>query len=406
MSLSITQTPALVTLAQSPIIFTVAESDANLLTSSSFQYVGNLYYWQGGLNASSSTAEYVINKYPNTSGVGIFDLNRIINSTLTDFAIANTSNVEYYAVDFYTQYYNGISFVTGSHVRSQTYKALDGYGIFQEPIGQNITSASVHWPLMTDGPVSQSAFINNYGSASVYIGQADSNQNIYPNYIKYTDNNNNVGWYRLIDYCGAPITPSQLSSSLQVAQYPIGPAIAGFPLSSSYSSFTTQAYNVNCSFNSFTPLGNPITYSIDCIQKYPNVRIKWKNRYGQFDWFNFYMVNKQSFQTEKRTYQPQLGSWEAASLSYQNYDSGILNYITDSKQSIQVNSFWISESYNDILKQLLVSDEIYWIYNEPNSLVRPLTIATSNIVFKTGVVDNLIQYQFDFNFGQAYKLIL
>ena len=118
------------------------------------------------------------------------------------------------------------------------------------------------------------------------------------------------------------------------------------------------------------------------------------------------MVNKQSFQTEKRTYQPQLGSWEAASLSYQNYDSGILNYITDSKQSIQVNSFWISESYNDILKQLLVSDEIYWIYNEPNSLVRPLTIATSNIVFKTGVVDNLIQYQFDFNFGQAYKLIL
>jgi hypothetical protein len=388
MSLSITQTPALVSLAQSPIIFTVAESDANLLTSSSFQYIGELYYWQGGLNASSSTAEYIINKYPNNSSVGIFDLNRIINSTLTDLAIQNTSNVEYYAVDFYTQYYNGITFVTGSHVRSQTFKALDGYGIFQEPIGQNITSASAFWPLMTDGPVTQSAFTTNYGSASVYVGTAGGT--LQPNKIVYTS-----------DLGTANLTISgNTSSSAQVAQYPIGPSAAGFPLSGSFTYYTTQAYN-----NS-TPLGSPITYTIDCIQKYPNIRIKWKNRYGQFDYFNFYMVNRQSFQTEKRTYQPQLGSWESSTLSYNDYDSGILNYIVDSKQSISVNSFWIPESYNDVLKELLVTDEAYWVYDEANNKVRPITITTQNIVFKTGVNDHLIQYQFDFDYGQAYKLII
>ncbi len=388
MSLSITQTPALVSLAQSPIIFTVAESDANLLTSSSFQYIGNLYYWQGGLNASSSTAEYIINKYPNNSGVGIFDLNRIINSTLTDLAIANTSNVEYYAVEFYTQYLSASVYVTGSHVRSQTYKALDGYGIFQEPIGQNITSASAHWPLMTDGPATQSAFMNNYGSASVYVGTDGGT--LQPNKIVYTS-----------DLQTANLSISgNTSSSAQIAQYPIGPSAAGFPLSGSFTYYTTQAY-----YNS-TPLGSPITYTIDCIQKYPNVRIKWKNRYGQFDYFNFYMVNRQSFQTEKRTYQPQLGSWESSTLSYNDYDSGVLNYIVDSKQSISVNSFWIPESYNDIIKELLVTDEAYWVYDEPNNKVRPITITTQNIVFKTGVNDHLIQYQFDFNYGQAYKLII
>jgi hypothetical protein len=388
MSLSITQTPALVSLAQSPIIFTVAESDANLLTSSSFQYIGELYYWQGGLNASSSTAEYIINKYPNNSSVGIFDLNRIINSTLTDLAIQNTSNVAYYAVDFYTQYYNGAVFVTGSHVRSQTFKALDGYGIFQEPIGQNITSASAFWPLMTDGPVTQSAFTTNYGSASVYVGTAGGT--LQPNKIVYTS-----------DLGTANLTISgNTSSSAQVAQYPIGPSAAGFPLSGSFTYYTTQAYNDS------TPLGSPITYTIDCIQKYPNIRIKWKNRYGQFDYFNFYMVNRQSFQTEKRTYQPQLGSWESSTLSYNDYDSGILNYVVDSKQSISVNSFWIPESYNDILKELLVTDEAYWVYDEANNKVRPITITTSNIVFKTGVNDHLIQYQFEFDYGQAYKLII
>jgi len=389
MSLSFTQTPALVSLAQSPIIFTVAESNAQLLTSSSFQYVGELFYWQGGPNASSSVANYTINKYPNTSGVGIFDLNRIINSTLTDLAIANTSNVEFYAVDFYIQYLSGSIYVTGSHVKSSTYKALDGYGVFQEPIGQNITSASAYWPLMTDGPVTQSAFIDNRGSASVYVGTAGGT--LQPNKIVYTSNLGSANYN----------VSSSVSSSGQIYQYPIGPSAAGFPFSTTgLSYYSTQAY-----YNS-TPLGTPILYTIDCIQKYPNIRIKWKNRYGQFDYFNFYMVNRQSFTTEKKTYQPQLGSWESSTLSYQDYNSGILNYIVDSKQAISVNSFWIPETYNEILKQLLVSDEIYWVYDEANNKVRPLTIITQNIVFKTNVNDHLIQYQFDFNFGQAYKLII
>ena len=112
MSLSITQTPALVSLAQSPIIFTLSESTP-VYTSSSFQYVGDLYYWQGGPNASSSAADYTITKFPNTAGVGLFDLNRIINSTLTDYAQQNTSNVVYFAVDFYWQYYSGTTYITG-----------------------------------------------------------------------------------------------------------------------------------------------------------------------------------------------------------------------------------------------------------------------------------------------------
>ena len=118
------------------------------------------------------------------------------------------------------------------------------------------------------------------------------------------------------------------------------------------------------------------------------------------------MVNKQSFSTTKKTYQPQLGTFNSSTLTYNSYDSSVLNYIVDSKQAISVNTFWISENYNDILKQLLVSDEIYWVTNEQTDESKPLTIATSNVVFKTGVVDKQIQYQFDFNFGQNYKLIL
>lgn len=387
MALNILQTPALVSLAQSPIIFSVQDT-GSIITSASFQYVGELYYWQGNPTGSSSVADYTLLKFPNTSDAGIFDLNRIINSTLTDFAIANTSNVTYFAVDFYGQYLSGSTYATSSHVKSDTYKALDGYGVFQEPIGQPVYDKSIHWPLMTDGPVSQSAFLTNYGTAGVYVGDAGTS---IPTRVKYTASDGTFGYYNIA---------GSTSTSGQIVQYPIGPSETGFPLSGSFNSYFVQAYSGSIA------LGTPINYEIVCEQKYPNVRVKWKNRYGQFDYMNFYMVSRTSFETDRKTYQPQLGTWESSTLSYQNYDTAVQNYIVDSKQSLMVNTFWIPEAYNDIIKQLLVSDEIYWIYDEAQDLVRPLTIATSDITFKTTVVDKLIQYQFDFNYGQPYKLIM
>ena len=389
MALSITQTPATASLAQSPIIFTVAESNLVNLTSSSFQYVGELYYWTGSVLASGSLSDYTITKYPNTSNVGIFDLNRIINSTLTDLLEQNSSNVVYFAVDFYPQYLVGTTFVTGSHLKSSLYKALDGYGLFPETIGQQLNTLSTYYPLLTDGPVTQSAFLDNKGVSGVAVGGLGGT---VATKLVYTSNITSA------DYAVSGNT----STSGQIATYPIGPAQSGFPLSAAGLDFYTIQ-----PFNGTTPLGSKIRYEIVCDQKYPNVRIKWKNRFGQFDWFNFNMVNRQSLSTTKRTYQPTLGSWEGSTFSYQSYNSSMLDYIVDTKQSLQVNTNWVNENYNDIFKQLLVSDEIYWCYDESDyTKLRPLSIATSNIQFKTGVVDKLIQYAFDFNLGQSYKLIM
>lgn len=389
MAISITQTPASCSLAQSPIIFTVAENTP-VYTSSSFQYVGELYYWQGNLFQSSSTADYTILKFPNTATVGIFDLNRIINSTLTDLRIDNPSNVMYYAVDFYWQYLSGSSYVTGSHVRSKTYRALDGYGIFPEPIGQQVSAKTPFWPLMTDGPVTQSTLLTDIGTMGVYIA---NDAGIVPDRVVY---NSNLG--SVVDL----ITENATTSSQTILNYPQAPSNAGFPYAASLNAlewYSIQAYN------GATPLGSSVRFEIDCPTKYPNQRIAFKNRYGQLDYINLNEVSRQSFQTEKRTYSPQIGTWESSTFSYQSTDSSVLNYVSDSKQSLLANTNWLTEDWNDIIKQMLVSDELYWV-DYTNGIVRPVTIATQNITFKTGVVDKLIQYQFEFNFGQSYKLIL
>jgi hypothetical protein len=384
MALNITQFPATCSLVQSPTIFTLSESGL-VYTSASFQYYLDLYYWSGTPSNSASIQNYTLVKYPNESSVGIFDVGRILNSTLTAPAAADSSNVKYFKAEAYWRYQSGSAFVTSSRVPSGVYKALDGYAIFDEPIGQAIQNKSVHWPLMTDGPVSQSVLADDYGTAGVYVGTTGASQ---PTKLVYSGSLGN-GVFNL---------SGSVSSSEQVQQYPQAPQETGFPISSLSEYYTIQA------FSGSVALGTPIYFDVVCKQKYPNVRIKWKNRYGQFDWFDFYMVNKQSFSTTVRGYQPQLGTFSGPTLSYNQYDSSNLNYIVDSKQSISVNTFWVPDSYNEIFKQLLVSEEIYWVKSQTD--LAPLTIATDSLTFKTGVVDKVIQYGFDFDFGQGYKLIL
>jgi hypothetical protein len=387
MALTITQNAATASLAQSPIAFTLSES-GQVVYSSSFQYYADLYYWTGSLNQSGSF-KYQLVKYPNNSKVGIFDVSKILNSTLTDLRQTNPSNVKFFKIDGYYRWYNGSNYVTSSHIESDVYKALDGYGLFQEAINGPIYSKSPHWPLMSDGPVSQSFFGENKGTIGVYTQGAGSST-LLPTKVTF---NSNLGT--------ADINVSgSASTSQQIQQVPLFPTETGFPFATNVEWYSLQA------FNGSTALGTPIYFQNVCKQKYPNVRIKWKNRYGQFDYFNFYMVNKKSFQTEKRTYQPQIGTWDGATLSYNNYDSQNLNYLVDSSQGLTVNTFWIPESYNDIIKQMMVSDEIYYVTTESNDTLTPITIDTDSITFKTGVVDKVIQYSFDFRFGQGYKLII
>jgi hypothetical protein len=398
MAITINQTPAEVSLAQSPIVFSVIESPTGSLLSSSYQYVCDLTYWFGS-SAVSGTVDYTLNKFPNINNYGIFDLSKIINSVLSDAREESPSNVLYYNCRFYSQYQSASLFYTSSKTTSSTFKALDGYAVFPEPIGQEIEDKTIYWPIMTDGPATQSVFIENTGTFGIYTGYAG--EAVMPNEIWYTIGNG--------IYDTEIIVSSSALSSQQIQQVPLYPSSPGFPIagfetSSNY--YSIQAYYRDEPLAEPVPVSDSIRFELKCEQKYPNVRIKWKNRFGQYDYFNFDMVNRQSFSTTTRTYQPQLGSWDGSSLGYQQWNSSVLNYISDSTQAISVNSDWVSEDYNDIFKQLMVSDEIYWIYDEPNQLVRPITIATNTIQFKTGVVDKLIQYKFDFNYGQGYKLII
>ena len=390
MSVTIYQTPASASLAQSPIPFSVYVDDtiSGSLESSSFQYVADLIYWTGSILVSGSS-DYTLVKFPNTQNYGVFDFSRILNSTLVEKLEENSSNTVYFKGEFYTQYIpsGSTTFVTSSHQQSDVFCALDGYGIFPEPLTSSLEDKSNFFPLMTDGPVSQSIIQGDWGRMGVWKNGIND---VYATEVAYTGSTGETGSISFV---------TSGDTSALIESIPIGDSEPDWPLTQEHEWFTVQAKNLS------SYVGDKIRFDYVCQQKYPNIRVKWKNRFGQWDNFDFYMVSRQSFSTTRRTYQPQLGTWEGSSLTYNSYDSSVENYVSDSSQTLQVNTNWVSEDYNDIFKQLLVSDEIYWIYNDAGD-VRPLAIKTSNLQFKTGVVDKLIRYTFDFDLGQNYKLIL
>lgn len=519
-TISINQIPASSSLAQSPIIFSVNQNDPNMLLSSSFQFIAELTYWTGSKDVSGSV-DYTLAKFPNASDYGIFDVSKIINSTLTERLEENSSNVVWFKAKFYPQYIpiGTTAFVTGSGVSSQIYSALDGYGLFPENITSSLEDKTIYYPILTDGPVTQSFFDNNLGRFGVHttdivwdeteathiyysssltssiieittsVSSSEQIQSIpafpqesdFP--ITYTDsyticavsasNSSSFdgvwvsasftsldtdfgGGNNTFDYDAGTIeqnsvdfetffnsidslyvfsstgenifynTVTEESSPYAECNQPQSVNIPTIDLQSPWvvnSDYEDREHDMQFSTNPFvlqnafqsgstsqydpdiTNVGQCIRFEEKCEEKYPNVRIKWKNRYGQYDFLNFDMVSKEAFSTTRKTYQPQVGSWNSSTLEYNQWESSIQNYVSDSTQTLSVNSDWLSQDYNELLKQLVSSDEIYWIYNDAGD-VRPLAITTSNIRFKTGVVDKLIQYSFDFKFGQNYKLIL
>ena len=134
---------------------------------------------------------------------------------------------------------------------------------------------------MSDGPATQSAFSDNLGKMGVWVGQGFSNA---ANYIEYVGSN---GQTALVALSGTASTDGQING------FAIGLGEVTNPISSSVDFYTVQAYE------DALALGTPIRFNVECKKKYPNVRIKWKNRYGQFDFLNFKILRKFNYFNEK-----------------------------------------------------------------------------------------------------------
>jgi hypothetical protein len=399
MALQFTQLPGALMPAQSPIIFSVRD-DTFAYTSSAFQYTADIYSWTGNPNQSGSTPTYTLRKYPNASGSGIFDISRFIIGTIPS-SISTITNIDnaftYYKVIFNFTYKSGSANITGSNLSAITtgsvnYSSYDGY--YTNPfndfnVSLNQQSPSSSYPFLTDSTtVTQSVLTTDEGWNQVYCGQLAPASQLF----QFT------GSYVNGSTATATLTLTQTTNSLSVSKdLAVFPSTSGFPLS------TTNLTKYTVKTGSLS-----LNFVVDCPTKYPSKRIVFKNKYGAKEYINMNLVSTTTVNGNSKSFRPQLGDWNATSFNYDNSQVQNQKYISDAVEVLTLNSEYLPEAYNNIIEQLIVSDEIY-LYDPAYVIGQgqyvPLEIITSNVQFKTGVVDKLIQYTLQFR-KNNYKLIL
>jgi hypothetical protein len=413
-----------------------------------------LYIYGISARDSGSASSFAIRKYPNKSKVGIFDFSKWL-STYDQFSgsASNSSTVPvsfgrfHYFVDFGWQYESGSTYVTSSLTRvtaslqNNLLGVYNGYDIWNETVNSSQTVNPLYYTtesatFATDMWQVTQSFLRTdaFGEIVWYANKMDSAS--YANTLVTTSSFEDGTSLTKIEFiAGAGYTGSTLG--LFTTSIPIAPnadigyynffkdyfytaSLSGSPLKTYNAKFISSSANYSAVG---TQIGPTFNMEVVCEQYYTPVRIGWINKYGEYDYMNFYKRSDQTFTTEERLYQPELNGWNNSQFSINQYETNQQRYIVDANQTLIVNSGWIEEGYNNIIKQLLVSPEIDWIYDQSQIRTRPggdpftgsvildaqnsipLTMKTSNLEFKTHTNNKLIQYTIEFFIGQPYKLI-
>ena len=127
--------------------------------------------------------------------------------------------------------------------------------------------------------------------------------------------------------------------------------------------------------------------------KYTPYKIIFRNKLGAKQELWFFKSSRLSMQIERDKFQGN---------TIKDYRNDIIsshrgvNFSTMSKQTLTINSGFVPESFNEVFKQLMLSEQVWIDYNQQ---VLPINISNQSIDYKTSLNNKLINYTIDVEFS-------
>ena len=139
------------------------------------------------------------------------------------------------------------------------------------------------------------------------------------------------------------------------------------------------------------------TIKVNVIEecKYEPKKVTFINKFGSLQDMYFFKKSKENLSIKKESYKSNIIS-SSGTYDYTNHVKRDFNVI--GKESISLSSGYLSEEYNEVFKQLLLSEKV-WVTNiiESGEQVLPINVKTSSIAYKTSVNDKLVDYTIEFD---------
>lgn len=138
-----------------------------------------------------------------------------------------------------------------------------------------------------------------------------------------------------------------------------------------------------------------ITLEEVCEPKYDFLDVVFYNKYGALQIMPFHKKSMISLDTNSESYKRSLMDF-VNDPTFNKEKHQVRQFQVTGKEKIQMNTGFISESFNEVIRQLMLSEQV-WVYD--GTEVKPITLDTKSVQFKTSVNDKLINYTFDFSYA-------
>ena len=180
-----------------------------------------------------------------------------------------------------------------------------------------------------------------------------------------------------------PISLGSLSTSAStVGRYiPCSPTQLGL-------SASTEWYDLT-----FSDGSNTYVYriNIECEPKYDTYTVMFVNKFGFWDYLYFFKKSVETITTDKQSYK----RINPDSVSYPSH----ITYSKDGNESLVLNTGFVSEDMNEAYKQMMLSNHIQIVEKNGETIKRPAVLEDSELTYKTGVNEQLINYTFRFSYA-------
>lgn len=283
--------------------------------------------------------------------------------------------------------------VTPSDYTNQ-FIAVDGYGYFEEGVNpepsRSLLQSNKIMYRPEDGNINIPIFAEDTNSVAYYNnGTLVRSQTITDNdntnqkiqYISVSGNSDNATYEERVLEDGGTLESSrcleQFLSYLDISK--VDEIVVGYDTDAGSAAHIVKVRNLDCSI-------------------YDPIRVTFVNKYGALQdlWFDKKSVN--SIEVQSNDYKASVMDFS----STPTYDtSAHQNRVLDlvGKESITMNTGYIDESFNEVFRQLMLSEQVWMTRLTDTEEVLPLRPKTQSLQFKTRTNDKLVNYTVEFDFA-------
>jgi hypothetical protein len=354
---------------RSPYYVKVSNADLNSVTL-------RLYVWTG-TTSDTNTLRYTLTKYEvGTNNYVVFELSELIKDFLVTEYGSYSTDVVWVKYDY--QIYDSSNTEVGVLIESDDMLAVDGFGYFEDGANPQLSQQLLQ---------SNTVLYYNEGQDIVFPiwaeflpeinitsgGGADIDWNVVDDFWELYD----VSWG--FDF----VQIEDNGNTNQKIQYiRIG-------------SSEELADGDTITITSETGGTTVITLEEICEPKYTPLNIIFYNKFGALQNIWFFKKSMTTINVRNETYKRSIMDF-TSSPTYSEQIHQVKTFNANGKETLQANTGFIDEQYNEVIRQLLLSEEV-WVDNGTDVL--PIRPVTSSLQFKTSVNDKLINYTLDFEYA-------